>query len=133
MNTPHQPKGQPGGGQFAAKSNPECKTELDEPQPVRTVDRYGTERWYLNGQLHRTDGPAVVYADGTQEWLINGQLHRPDGPAATQPDGYEAWYLNGQRHRLDGPARTWSDGTQEWWVDDEQIPRPADPPLSTES
>jgi len=33
MNAPRtptrQPKGQPTGGQFAAKANPECETELD--------------------------------------------------------------------------------------------------------
>jgi hypothetical protein len=27
----------------------------------------------LNGQQHRTDGPAVEDADGDKEWWLNGQ------------------------------------------------------------
>jgi hypothetical protein len=27
----------------------------------------------LNGQLHRTDGPAIEYADGDKSWYLNGQ------------------------------------------------------------
>ena len=29
--------------------------------------------WYLNGELHRTDGPAVEYADGDKYWYLNGK------------------------------------------------------------
>ena len=25
---------------------------------------------YLNGKLHREDGPAVIYANGTKEWWL---------------------------------------------------------------
>ena len=32
----------------------------------------GDKRWYLNGELHRTGGPAIEYSDGSQEWWING-------------------------------------------------------------
>ena len=32
----------------------------------------GTKYWYLNDKRHRTDGPAVEYADGTKEWFLNG-------------------------------------------------------------
>ena len=59
-----------------------------------TVDETGTERWYLNGKLHRDDGPAGELADGTK-----------------------VWYLNGEHDRTDGPAVEWPDGTKEWWVD----------------
>jgi len=41
----------------------------------------GTQRWYLNGKVHRTDGPAAIWADGSQFWYLNGQSHRADGPA----------------------------------------------------
>jgi hypothetical protein len=27
--------------------------------------KMGTKYWYLHGELHRVDGPAVIYADGT--------------------------------------------------------------------
>ena len=30
--------------------------------------------WYLNGELHRVDGPAVENADGTKFWFLNGKL-----------------------------------------------------------
>jgi hypothetical protein len=73
------------------------------------------------GQLHRTDGPAITRPDGYQEWCLNGKLHREDGPARTWPDGAQSWYLNDQRHREDGPAITWPDGTQEWWLNGQDM------------
>lgn len=39
----------------------------------------GTQKWYLNGQLHRVDGPAVFHLDGYQEWYTHGKLHRVGG------------------------------------------------------
>ena len=35
------------------------------------VDEDKTKHWYLNGNLHREDGPAVEYADGTSRWWLN--------------------------------------------------------------
>jgi hypothetical protein len=35
-------------------------------------------------------------ADGRQEWWLNGERHNPDGPAVVRADGYQAWWLNGQ-------------------------------------
>ena len=29
--------------------------------------------WYLNGNLHREDGPAVEYTNGSKEWYLNGK------------------------------------------------------------
>ena len=31
----------------------------------------GDKSWYLNGEWHREDGPAVEYADGTKFWYLN--------------------------------------------------------------
>jgi len=28
----------------------------------------GSKEWFLNGQRHREDGPAVEYANGHKEW-----------------------------------------------------------------
>jgi hypothetical protein len=61
-------------------------------------------KWTLNGKLHRTDGPAIIYANGTQRWYIDGKLHRTDGPAAIHADVLQEWYIDGKRHRTDGPA-----------------------------
>jgi len=85
------------------------------------VDEYGTERWFLNGLLHRLDGPAVSWSDGEQRWYQDGQQHRLDGPAAISADGAEAWYLNGLLHREDGPAAIYSDGTRYWYLDGQRI------------
>ena len=32
----------------------------------------GIKSWYLNGECHREDGPAVEYADGDKSWYLNG-------------------------------------------------------------
>ena len=71
---------------------------------VRTDSNGG--RWYYNssGQLHRDEGPAIMYAGGGQEWWQNGQLHREDGPAVVWADGTKMWYQNGKLHRENGPA-----------------------------
>jgi hypothetical protein len=37
------------------------------------VDPSNVIRYYLNGQLHREDGPAVIWADGGKEWWYNGE------------------------------------------------------------
>ena len=55
----------------------------------------GSKIWYLDGQYHKTDGPAIEYPDGTQLWYLNGKLHREDGPAVNRADGSKFWYLHG--------------------------------------
>ena len=76
----------------------------------------GDKRWYLNGECHRTDGPAMEFADGTKAWYLNGECHRTDGPAIERADGDKFWYLNGNLHRTDGPAMEFADGTKEWYL-----------------
>ena len=62
------------------------------------VNKYGARGYYNSAdQLHRTDGPAVIWADGTKLWFQNGQLHRIDGPAVVGSDGYKGWCINGVR------------------------------------
>ena len=63
----------------------------------------GTKEWYLKGQRHKKDGPAIKYKNGDEEWYFNDKLHREDGPAIDK-NGYKCWLINGQRHRIDGPA-----------------------------
>jgi hypothetical protein len=58
------------------------------------VMAYGDKFWYLNGKLHREDGPAVEGASGSKYWYLNGKLHREDGPAIERANGSKAWYLN---------------------------------------
>ena len=62
------------------------------------VDEDGTRRYYdAAGQLHRTDGPAIEYADGSKLWYQNGQLHRTDGPAIEWADGTTGWFISGKQ------------------------------------
>ena len=49
--------------------------------------------WFLDGALHREDGPAVHYAS----------------------QSYRAWFVNGVKHREDGPAEIWMD-VKRWWI-----------------
>ena len=60
------------------------------------IDTYGTKRWYLNGEYHRTDGPAIEYSNGDKRWYLNGLQHRTDGPAIEHLNGNKEWFLNGE-------------------------------------
>ena len=88
-----------------------------------TVEVYadGTKKWYLNGDLHREDGPAIEYADGSKLWYLNDKSHREDGPAAEYADGDKLWCLNGKAHREDGPALEGADGTNEWFLNGKRM------------
>jgi hypothetical protein len=55
----------------------------------------GSTRWYLNGKLHREDGPASIWVEGRQNWYLNGERHRTDGPAIVYPDGRGSFWLRG--------------------------------------
>ena len=80
------------------------------------VDANGTKAWYLNGELHREDGPAIEYASGDKAWYLDGKLHREDGPAFEWANGDKAWYLNDELHREDGPAVEEANGNKWWWL-----------------
>ena len=56
----------------------------------------GSKSWYLNGELHREDGPAIERSNGTKFWYRNGELHREDGPAIEYFNGLKEWHLHGK-------------------------------------
>ena len=91
----------------------------EEEKPQVKVEDDGTKKWYLNGKLHRLDGPAVEWADGTKVWYLNGKLHRKDDPAVEWVNGDKFWYLNGELHREDGPAIEYANGKKEWYLNGE--------------
>lgn len=77
------------------------KVGVEEKPVVREVGfRVETTRWgtfyYLDGQLHREDGPAVERNNGDRQWYQRGLLHRIDGPAIIHTNGYQAWAENGR-------------------------------------
>ena len=82
------------------------------------VDANGDKFWYLNGKLHRVDGPAFESADGDKYWYLNGLFHREDGPAIEWANGSKSWHLNGKCHRVDGPAIEYADGDKYWYLND---------------
>ena len=55
-----------------------------------------------------------TFRDGDKEWFLNGERHREDGPAVERENGDKEWYLNGKRHREDGPAIEWASGQKMW-------------------
>jgi len=79
--------------------------------------------WYLNGKLHREDGPAGENADGTKCWYLNDKRHREDGPAIEHANGTKYWYVNDRLHREDGPAVECADGRTYYWMNDKHIPQ----------
>ena len=77
-------------------NKPECKT-----------NSFGDKVWYLNGKLHREDGPAAECANGRKEWCLNGKLHREDGPAIEWSNGEKLWYLNDKEVNPETIADLW--------------------------
>ena len=56
------------------------------------------QAWYnAEGQGHRSSGqPALIDAGGTKGWFVNGKLHRMDGPAIESANGNKTWLLFGE-------------------------------------
>jgi hypothetical protein len=42
---------------------------MDNPR----IDLTGNKRWWSNGKVHRTDGPAIEWPDGHVQWFLNRQ------------------------------------------------------------
>lgn len=64
------------------------------------------EKYDESGEYHCEDGPAFVREDdGRKCWYIHGNRHRIDGPAIMQPklDGRIrfSWYLDGKVYPFD--------------------------------
>ena len=82
---------------FLKTSSLKLAWEVEEDSTPVT-DSGGTTYWYNSaGELHRTDGPAVEYADGSKAWYVDGKRHRTDGPAIELADGSKEWYVDGRR------------------------------------
>ena len=81
----------------------------------------GDKGWYLNGKLHREDGPAFEGAGGDKVWWLNGKRHREDGPAIEWANGSKSWYLNDKLHREDGPAIEGANGSKTWCLNGKRL------------
>jgi hypothetical protein len=92
------------------------KIKKSLPKDGLNVDEHGV-KYFLDGKLHREDGPAIEYNDGTKWWYLNGKVYREDGPAHECSSGTKRWFQNGVLHREDGPAVHQHDGGKEWWLE----------------
>ena len=80
-------------------------------KPICETDGNGDKRWYLNGKLHRTDGPAVERPEGTKVWYLNDKY--VDGPAIEYANGTKEWYLDDKRVEMEDVLTDPKD--QFWW------------------
>jgi len=71
----------------------EGNPKIKQPQ----INESGTEIWRNeDGKLHRDDDlPAVTNKDGEQEYWVNGKLHRLNGPAIERKDGSTEYWIQG--------------------------------------
>ena len=88
-----------------------------------TVTKFRDRSEYRNsaGLLHRTNGPAIEWADGSKLYYQNDQRHRTNGPAIEYANGTKAYWQHGQLHRTNGPAIEYANGTKEYWQNGKQI------------
>ena len=76
-------------------------------------DKSGTIAHYVNGKIHRDNGPPVEYRKGKRwykEWFMNNRLHRDNGPAVEDISGHKAWWFNGEHYGYS------DDYTNESWI-----------------
>jgi hypothetical protein len=59
------------------------------------MDEFRTKRWFLNGVLHREDGPAIEWTSGTQYWYLNGRY-----VAASIPNNWHELVLLAQVEQI---------------------------------
>ena len=67
-----------------------------EEKSICKINANGDKAWYLNGKLHREDGPAIEYANGEKQWYLNDKLHRENGPAIEYTNGRTEYWINGK-------------------------------------
>jgi len=67
------------------------------PDLDKYKDRYG-DFYYKKGTYiyHNPYGPAYITESSTR-YFIQGKLHRLDGPAVILPNGEEIYYINGEK------------------------------------
>lgn len=63
--------------------------------------------------------PRVVETSAGRHYILNGRMHRSNGPAIIWDNGIdEKWRLFGNWHRYYGPIDKF---TNEWWIHDNLI------------
>lgn len=57
--------------------------------------------YYLDGQYHNENGPAIIDFQGNYSWYLNDKKHRIGGPAVKH-NGFEYYYLDNKRYKKMG-------------------------------
>ena len=78
-----------------------------ENKPTCEIDAYGNKRWYVDGKIHREDGPAIILHTGTEIWCFDGEYHRLDGPAYIWVNSTPEWWFNG--YYVDDMIKSWAE------------------------
>jgi len=71
--------------------------------------------------LHREDGPALIYRTGTKERYKNGERRRLDGPVYISDVDVKEWRVNGELHRINGPAIEYENGFRLWCIYNKEL------------
>lgn len=68
----------------------------DMPASQRYDHGFKVRKWFRNGYPHRDGGlPSEISDDGSMRYFVNGKLHRTDGPAVIKADGTELYFIEG--------------------------------------
>ena len=69
----------------------------------------GEQIWYNDGGYPHREGnlPAKVYPDGEKYWMINGDHHRTNGPALVSWDGYKEYHIDGIEQKYPEQYTLW--------------------------
>lgn len=73
----------------------QMRRHRDDDLPA-CITASGTQAWYQHGVPHRDgDKPAIISRDGLAlRYFKNGKLQRTDGPALVERNGVTAWYVD---------------------------------------
>lgn len=66
---------------------------------VRVFDD-GNRHWFLNGRLHREDGPAIEWSDGSKFWYLDGKLVTEQEVMKSSCSG-NIVEINGKKYKLE--------------------------------
>lgn len=75
---------------------PSFKYDIVEDGTGCVISSDGIRRYFVDGKLHRENGPSIIKPNGDAYWHKHNLLHREDGPAIEFADGESVWYLNGE-------------------------------------
>ena len=65
------------------------------------TDEFGNQYWYLNGKLHREDGPAYIDEDGSQQWWVNNnQMSEEEFNNRTKSCAGKIVEIDGKKYKL---------------------------------